>query len=204
MEGTWYSSCRYKNAMALKVREIEEKSPGDFSAIHPCVAACVLLRVLWVSLRCVAACVLLRVLWVSLRCVAACGVDGECVRAFATPNYHHQQPNINVTTTNNNDNDDRAAATTTTTTTTTATTTPPSSSSSPSSPPPCIIRYVKGELYRKSFQETGDIESSCWSCGQVMGLIDDVPDCKTLLETIVSEAEDIIRRLPKLLVSAKL
>jgi len=61
-----------------------------------------------------------------------------------------------------------------------------------------IHPFVKGELYRRSFQETGDTESSCWSCGIVMGLIDDVPDCKTLLDSIVAEAEDVIRkRMPK-------
>lgn len=56
-----------------------------------------------------------------------------------------------------------------------------------------IYEYVKGDLYRQSFQETGDIESSCWSCGQSIGLIDDVPTCKELLDTVCAEAEDIIR-----------
>ena len=63
-----------------------------------------------------------------------------------------------------------------------------------------IHPYVRGELYRKSFQETGDVQSSCWSCGVVMGLIDDIPDCTTLLDNIVAEAEDIIRnRMPTVL-----
>merc|ERR1711972_294408 len=56
-----------------------------------------------------------------------------------------------------------------------------------------IYPYVKGENYRKSFQETGDAQSSVWSCGQSIGLIKDIPTCKDLLETLVSEAEDIIR-----------
>lgn len=56
-----------------------------------------------------------------------------------------------------------------------------------------IRHLVMGENYRKSFQETGDPDSSCWSCGQSIGLIHDIPTCAELLETIVSEAEDIIR-----------
>jgi len=56
-----------------------------------------------------------------------------------------------------------------------------------------IREYVRGENYRKAFQETGDVEAAVWSCGQVMGLIDDIPTCAVLLDTIVREAEDIIR-----------
>lgn len=56
-----------------------------------------------------------------------------------------------------------------------------------------IGHLVKGELYQKSFQESGDAFSSVWSCGQSIGLIDDIPTCKDLIENIVTEAEDIIR-----------
>ncbi|CAE8602643.1 unnamed protein product [Polarella glacialis] len=56
-----------------------------------------------------------------------------------------------------------------------------------------IRHLVMGENYRKSFQETGDAESSVWSCGQSIGLIKDIPTCKDLLESMVAEAEDIIR-----------
>jgi len=60
-----------------------------------------------------------------------------------------------------------------------------------------IAALVKGDAYRVSFHETGDTESSVWSCGQSIGLIDDVPTCEALLSRIVAEAEDIIRtRLP--------
>ena len=65
-----------------------------------------------------------------------------------------------------------------------------------------IHHLVRGELYRQSFQETGDTENSVWSCGQSIGLIDDIPTCKDLVATIVDEAEDIIRvRLASKLVS---
>eukprot|EP00466_Bigelowiella_natans_P000930 jgi/Bigna1/54352/estExt_Genewise1Plus.C_320004 len=64
---------------------------------------------------------------------------------------------------------------------------------------------VRGENYRKSFQETGDTKSSVWSCGQSMALIDSVPSCKELIGTIVSDAETIIaRRLQNMVVKSKL
>ncbi|KAJ9461561.1 hypothetical protein DIPPA_70187 [Diplonema papillatum] len=57
-----------------------------------------------------------------------------------------------------------------------------------------IYPYLRGENYRKSFQETGDVKSSVWSCGQVMGLIDDAPTCAVLCKRIADEAEVAIRR----------
>merc|ERR1712166_1605997 len=64
-------------------------------------------------------------------------------------------------------------------------------------------RLVKGELYRKSFQESGDINSSVWSCGQSIGLIDEVLSCKDLIQNIVNEAAGIIQhRLQSVVVSA--
>jgi NADH:quinone reductase (non-electrogenic) len=41
--------------------------------------------------------------------------------------------------------------------------------------------------------ETGDMEHGIWSAGTSMGLIDDIPTCKELVERIVSEAEAIIK-----------
>jgi nitronate monooxygenase len=62
-----------------------------------------------------------------------------------------------------------------------------------------IRHLVSGENYRKSFQETGDPNSSVWSAGIVMGLIDDVPTCEELIDRMVRDAEAIIqRRLPSL------
>ena len=55
-----------------------------------------------------------------------------------------------------------------------------------------IHHLVKGDNYRKSFHETGDIESSVWSCGPAMALIDDVPTCRQLIEGMVSEAVDVL------------
>lgn len=57
-----------------------------------------------------------------------------------------------------------------------------------------ISHLVKGENYRQSFQETGDTQSSIWSAGCVMGLIDDVPTCQSLMEKMVADAEAIIQQ----------
>lgn len=46
----------------------------------------------------------------------------------------------------------------------------------------------------------GDMEAGGWSCGMVVGLIHDVPTCKNLIDSIMAEAEDVIRsRLTRLL-----
>jgi len=64
-----------------------------------------------------------------------------------------------------------------------------------------IRHLVSGENYRQSFQETGDPETSVWSAGQVMGLIEDIPTCAVLVARLVAEAEAIIAgRLPRMLV----
>ena len=56
-----------------------------------------------------------------------------------------------------------------------------------------IAPYVKGENYRVVFQETGNLEDGVWSCGPVLGLIDDIPTCQELIDSIVTEAEDVIK-----------
>ena len=46
--------------------------------------------------------------------------------------------------------------------------------------------------------ETGDMEHGVWSAVTVMGLIQDIPTCRELVERIVHEAEEMIRgRLSK-------
>merc|ERR1712099_120847 len=61
-----------------------------------------------------------------------------------------------------------------------------------------IYKYVRGENYRKSFQETGDTESSVWSCGQSMALINDIPTVDELVQTIAKDALQIIDdRIPR-------
>ena len=57
-----------------------------------------------------------------------------------------------------------------------------------------IHHLVRGENYRVSFQETGDPDSSVWSAGCVMGLIDDAPTCDVVVSRIVSEAVEVMTK----------
>jgi nitronate monooxygenase len=52
--------------------------------------------------------------------------------------------------------------------------------------------FVAGKKGRVVY-ETGDLEHGIWSAGTSMGLIQDIPSCKELVERIVSEAEAIIK-----------
>jgi len=62
-----------------------------------------------------------------------------------------------------------------------------------------IRHLVRGALYGDAFLKSGDPENSAWSCGIVMGLIDDIPTCAELMERMVAEAEGIInQRLPSM------
>ena len=56
-----------------------------------------------------------------------------------------------------------------------------------------IGHIMRGDNYRRAFQETGDIEEGVWSAGTVMGLIDSVVTCQELCDNIVSEAEQVIK-----------
>lgn len=56
-----------------------------------------------------------------------------------------------------------------------------------------IRDLVRGDNYRRAFQETGDPEDGVWSAGTVMGLIDSVVTCQQLCDDIVDEAEAVIR-----------
>ena len=61
-----------------------------------------------------------------------------------------------------------------------------------------IIPEVAG-VYPKIMKD-GDMAAGAWSCGMVVGLIDDVPTCKELIDRIMAQAESIIReRLERLL-----
>jgi NADH:quinone reductase (non-electrogenic) len=54
-----------------------------------------------------------------------------------------------------------------------------------------IIEEVAG-VYPK-IMKNGDMDAGGWSCGQVVGLIHDIPSCKELIEGMVREAEAIIQ-----------
>ncbi len=56
-----------------------------------------------------------------------------------------------------------------------------------------IYPLVAGAQNRKVLQE-GEMDAAAWSCGMVAGLIHDIPTCKELIERIVAEAEQIVRK----------
>lgn len=56
-----------------------------------------------------------------------------------------------------------------------------------------MMQHARGR-FRKAFLE-GDLEEGSIACGQVAGLITDIPTCKGLIDRIVKEAEEIINPL---------
>ena len=40
----------------------------------------------------------------------------------------------------------------------------------------------------------GEMEAGAWSCGMVVGLINDIPCCKELIDGIMSEANSLITK----------
>lgn len=56
-----------------------------------------------------------------------------------------------------------------------------------------IYALVRGAGNQNVYQ-TGDIDGGTWSAGMVMGLINDIPSCKELLDRMVSEAEVLIEQ----------
>lgn len=53
-----------------------------------------------------------------------------------------------------------------------------------------MMQHARGR-FRKAFYE-GDLEWGSVACGQVAGIIKDIPTCKELIERIVKQAEEII------------
>jgi nitronate monooxygenase len=54
-----------------------------------------------------------------------------------------------------------------------------------------IFGEVAG-VYPRIMQD-GDLDAGAWSCGMVVGLIDDIPSCKELVDRIMAQADAIIR-----------
>jgi nitronate monooxygenase len=65
-----------------------------------------------------------------------------------------------------------------------------------------IQHLVSGKRGRQVFIN-GDVDYGVWTAGQVMGLIDDIPTCKVLLERMVNGAEEIFKEKIKM-ISSKL
>ncbi len=55
-----------------------------------------------------------------------------------------------------------------------------------------ILDEVAG-VYPKVMMD-GDMDAGAWSCGMVAGLINDIPTCEELVTSIMTEADDIIRK----------
>lgn len=55
-----------------------------------------------------------------------------------------------------------------------------------------VLDEVAG-VYPKIMHE-GDMDAGVWSCGMVAGLINDIPTVQQLMDSIMSEADDIIRK----------
>jgi NADH:quinone reductase (non-electrogenic) len=53
-----------------------------------------------------------------------------------------------------------------------------------------IMEQVVG-VYPRIMKE-GDLDAGAWSCGLVVGLIDDIPSCEQLIQRIVAEATSLI------------
>jgi NAD(P)H-dependent flavin oxidoreductase YrpB (nitropropane dioxygenase family) len=56
-----------------------------------------------------------------------------------------------------------------------------------------IREFVAGPQNRRVLQG-GEMDAAAWSCGMVAGLIHDIPSCKELIDRIMREAEEIIRK----------
>jgi nitronate monooxygenase len=50
-----------------------------------------------------------------------------------------------------------------------------------------------GGVYPRIMLE-GEMDAGAWSCGMVVGLIHDIPTCKQLIDRIMADAEELIRR----------
>lgn len=55
------------------------------------------------------------------------------------------------------------------------------------------IHELVAGVYPKVMIE-GDMDAGAWSCGLVVGLIDDIPSVKELIDRIMTDAEEIIRK----------
>ena len=62
-----------------------------------------------------------------------------------------------------------------------------------------MLQYSKGR-FKKAFYE-GDLEEGSIACGQVAGIINDIPTCQELIERIVQEAIGIIEPLKEKILS---
>jgi NADH:quinone reductase (non-electrogenic) len=53
---------------------------------------------------------------------------------------------------------------------------------------------VAGKRGLEECIKQGNVDNGIWTAGQVIGLINDIPTCEALLDTMMSEAEEILRK----------
>ncbi len=63
-----------------------------------------------------------------------------------------------------------------------------------------LMKHARGR-FRKAFYE-GDLEEGSLACGQVAGIINDIPTCEALIERIVKQAMDIMGPLKEKILSS--
>ncbi len=61
-----------------------------------------------------------------------------------------------------------------------------------------ILKMISGERVSNAYQ-SGDYSSAVVTAGQVVGLIHDIPTVKELIDSIITEAKNIVQRLHKLI-----
>lgn len=61
-----------------------------------------------------------------------------------------------------------------------------------------LMPIISGKVGREAYL-SGDLDKGVIACGQVVGLIEDIPTVKELIEKIIAEAEEICRRLGKMI-----
>ena len=60
-----------------------------------------------------------------------------------------------------------------------------------------ILPLISGDKVREAY-ESGDISNAVFTAGQVVGLINDIPSVKEIIDSIISEAKVIVQRLQKI------
>jgi len=64
--------------------------------------------------------------------------------------------------------------------------------------------FADGSRTKKMWKQSGDWNDSMWSCGQSVGLINDVPTCSELVQRMVKEAEEHLAKGVACVVPSKL
>eukprot|EP01065_Artemidia_motanka_P029447 TRINITY_DN35558_c0_g1_i1.p1 TRINITY_DN35558_c0_g1~~TRINITY_DN35558_c0_g1_i1.p1 ORF type:complete len:353 (+),score=111.75 TRINITY_DN35558_c0_g1_i1:66-1061(+) len=56
-----------------------------------------------------------------------------------------------------------------------------------------VAPFMAGAKAKRSFHQTGNAQDSVWSCGQSVGLIEDIPTCRELVQRLTDEAVGRLR-----------